>query len=311
MVNYGDGAYGNVNVPKKAIAAQNVIYQGSALLSVMDKAGIPTVTTPNMMHIEDVTKGIVGEDDVAIDATIDPKRLAYKQIKTHLKWSNYPYEITESAKLTSRDTKALWQNNIKSTSEFFAGIKDFRTLSALGTAAMNSAAAGTTWGTEGADPENDITTALSKIMETSNTQEGEKISVIVPAKVFYEVNKLTLINNVQRTVKDYVEKSFDLQIFKYRPMQDDSGTAVFDGLTTNALVFVQGANTAKQLVFDPKEAASRGVSLVEHERVFSRGDRYVQKIATGCIPIWDGTGTYTSSTNYKTNRVYKITGVTS
>lgn len=311
MATYGDGAYGNVSVPKKAIAAQNVIYQGSTLLSVMERAGIPTVTTKNMMHIEDVTKGVVGEDDVAIDATIDPKRLAYKQIKAFLKWSNYPYEITESAKLTSRDTKALWQNNIKSTAEFFAAIKDYRTLSALGTAAMNSGAATATWGGAGADPEEDLVTGLSKLMEKSNIQEGEKVSVVVPAKVFYEVNKLTLINNVQRTVRDYVEKSFDLQIFKYRPMQNAAGTNVFDGLSTTALMFVQGANTAKQLVFDQKEAAARGLALVEHERVFARGDRYIQKIATGCIPVWDGTGTYTSSTNYKTNRVYKITGVTS
>lgn len=311
MVTYGDGAYGNANVPKKAIAAQNVIYQASTLLTVMDKAGIPTVTTKDLIHVEDVTRGVIGEDDVAVDALVDPKRLTYKQIKTVMKWTNYPYEITESAKLASRDINALWQKNIVSASEYFASIKDYRTLSAMVSAAMNSGAASAAWGTAGADPEEDIVTGLSKLMEKSNMQAGDKVSVVVPAKVFYQVNKLTLINNVQRTVKDYLEKSFDLELFAYRPATDASGTAVNDGLSTNALMFVQGGKTAKQLVFDPKEAAARKVPLVEHERLFSRGDRYIQKMATGCIPIWDGVATYTSSTNYKTNNIYKITGVTS
>lgn len=311
MVTYGDGQVGSINVPKKALAAQEVIYQGSTLLSVMEKAGIPTIMTKDLMYRTDVTKGVAGEDQVAVDAEIDPKRVTYTQLESQLVWSNYTYDILESAKLNSREPNAIWENNIKAASEFFGAIKDYRTLSALGTAAMNSAAATATWGSAGADPENDIVTGLSKLMEKSNMQSGEKVSIVVPAKVFYEVNKLTLINNIQRTVRDYLEKSFDLQLFAYRPMVNAAGTAVYDGLTTTALMFVQGKNTAQQLVFDPAEANARGVPLVEHERVFSRGDRYVQKMATACIPIWDGVATFTSKTSYKTNRIYKITSVCS
>lgn len=311
MVSYGDGQVGNVNVPKKAIAAQEVIYNASALLSVMDKAGIPSMTTKETEVIMDATRGVQGEDRVAIDAAIDPKRVSYAQTKASIVWSNYSYDILEGAKLNARDSNAIWENNIRSASEFFAAIKDYRTLSALGTAAMNSAAAGTTWGSTGADPEQDIVDGLSKIMEKSNIQTGEKVSIIIPAKVFYEVNKLTLINNVQRTVRDYIEKSFDLQMFAYRPMVNAAGTAVYDGLSTAALMMVQGRNTGYQVTYDTAEATRRKIPLVEHERMFARGDRFVQKMGTTCLPTWDGVGTYTSSTNYKNNRIYKITSVTS
>ena len=305
-----DGQIGNMNVPKKALAAEEIIYNGSALMSVMDKAGIPSMNVTTTDILWDATKGVQGEDQVEIDAAIDPKRVSYSQLKTSIIWSNYTYDILEGAKLNSRDSNAIWENSIRSASEFFAAIKDFRTLNSLGNAAMNSAAAAATWGSAGADPEEDIVAGLSKIMETSNIKTGEFISIVVPSKVFYEVNKLTLINNIQRTVRDYLETSFELKIFAYRPMTNEAGTAVYDGLTTTALMFVQGRDTAMQMTYDRAEAARRKIQLVEHERVFGRGDRFVQKMGTACLPMWDGTGTYTSSTDYKNNRIYKITGVT-
>lgn len=310
MVNYGDGQIGNTNVPKKALAAQEVIYNGSTLMSVMERAGIPTQQATETSILMDATKGVAGEDRVEIDAAIDPKRVIYKQIRTNIVWSNYTYDILDGAKLNSRDSNAIWENSIKSAAEFFAAIKDYRTLTSLGTAAMNSGAATATWDDNSADPEKDIITGISKLMEKSNMKAGEKISVVVPAKVFYEVNKLTLINNIQRTVKNYLEGSFDVEIYPYRPMVNAAGTAVYDGLTTTALMFVQGRDTATQFTFDTKEAARRKLPLVEHERMFGRGDRFVQKMGTACMPAWDGVATYTSTTSYKNNRIYKITGVT-
>lgn len=311
MVSYGDGQVGNINVPKKAVAAMDVIYNVSALLSVMDKAGIPSLTVKETDVIMDATKGVQGEDRVEIDAAIDPKRVSYKQIKSSIIWSNYSYDILEGGKLNARDLDAIWDNNMMSAAEYFAAIKDYRTLSKLVSTAMNSAAATTTWGATGADPEKDVLNGISKIMETSNIQTGEKISVVVPAKVFYEVNKLNLINNIQRTVKDYLEKSFELQIFSYRPQTNAAGTVVNDGLSTNALMFVQGRKTAYQVTYDPAEAARRKIPMIETMRMFGRGDSFLQKMGTACLPMWDGVGTYTSTTDYKNNRIYKITGVSS
>ena len=311
MATMGTGQVGNVNVPKKAIEAQNVIYEASTLLSVVGKAGIPIKDTTTTTIEEDVVIGEVGKDQVSLDAGIDKTRLDYKQIRTDIIWTQYEYEILESAKVNARDLPAVWQNAITSASEYFAAVKDYRALTAMGTGAMNSGAAGTTWGSTGADPEDDILTGISKLMEKSNMQGGENISVVVPAKVFYEVNKLTLINNIQRTVKDYLEGSFNLNIVPYRPASNSAGTAYLDGLTTTALMFIQGPATATLYQYSAAEAAARGVKLVENYRETARGDGVVQKMGTACLVKYDGRATYTTSTNFKTNRIYKITGVSS
>ena len=311
MTTLGSGQVGNANVPKQAIEAMKVIYNGSALLSVMEKAGIPTRMVDQTDIIMDATKGVSGEDRVEIDALVEPNRVKYTQIKSSIVWSNYTYDILESAKLQSRDMKAVWNNKIKSAAEFFAAIKDYRALVAIKAAAMNTGAATAEWGTDGADPEVDIVAGISKLMEKSNMQFGEKVSAIIPAKVYHEVRKLTLIKNIQRTVKDYLEGSFDVDLIPYRPMVNDAGTAIYDGLSVDALLFVQGENTAEQLVYSPKAAAARQIHLVEQDRMAGRGDRYIQKMGTACIPMWDGVGTYTSTTSYLNNRIYTITDVTS
>jgi hypothetical protein len=293
------------------VEALKVIYNGSTLLSVMDKAGIPTRMVDETEVIEDAVKGVAGEDQVAIDALVEPSRMTYRQIKTSIKWSNYTYDILEGGKLHARDPKAVWSNNIKSAAEYFAAIKDYRSLSAIVGCANNTAAAGAVWSSEEGDPEEDIVAGISKLMEKSNMQFGEKISCIVPAKVFYEVNKLTLIKNIQRTIKDYLESSFDLSIIPYRPMVNDAGTAIYDGLSTSAVMFVQGNRTAEQIVYSPAAAAAKRILLVEQGRMLGRGDRYINKMGTACLPAWDGVATYTSSTNYKNNRIYTITSVTS
>ena len=306
-----DGQYGNANVPKKALASQDIIYQATTLLSVAERAGIPNVLYDELTVKDDVVRGIKGEYDVDMTGDIKPKRLSYTQIISYMKWSEYPYDILDKAKLDARNETALWQNAQRSSAEYFAAVRDYQVLNTLSDAAENSAAATATWGSAGADPELDVVSGLSKIAETSNSQAGEKISVVVPAKVFFEVNKLTLINNIQRTIKDYLQGSFELEIHAFRPPKDGEGTAYLDGLTTTALSFVQGEKTAKSYTYDPSVAASKGVPLLEHSRVAGRGDTYLQKMASTCMPVWDGLGTWTSATSYKTNRVYKITGVTS
>ena len=306
---YGD--YGNVSVPKKAIQAQEVIYQASQLLAVVSQSGIPTVQTNDLMYKEDVTRGRVGLDDVQMDAGYDHTRLTYKPMTATLKWSLYPYLITDGSRIQSRDAAALWRDAVASASEFFAAARDYRTLAALraGNGTSATAAATAAWDAANADVETDVLAALAYVVANSNVQNGEKISVVMPADVSFEVKKLTLIQNIQRTMQDYLEKSFNLQFLTYRAMLDDAGTATMDGLSTSALVFVQGLKTAKALEYSMAEAARRGVPLVEHSRVHGRGDQYTHKMATGCLVTWDGINTY-SETAPLTNRIYEITSVT-
>jgi hypothetical protein len=306
---YGD--YGNVSMPKKAIQAQEIIYQASAMQAVASQAGVPTTQTNDLIYKQDVTRSRVGMDDVAVDAGFDHTRLVYKPMRADLKWSIYPYMITDGSKIISRDPNVMWKDAVTSASEFFAAIRDYRVLANFRSSNGTSAtAAGTAnWDAANADVEKDILTALAYITANSNIQNGEKISVIMPADVSFEVKKLTLVKNIQRTMQDYLEQSFNIQFYTYRAMLDDAGTATYDGLSTSALVFVQGNKTAQALEFSPAEAARRGVPLVEHSRIHGRGDQYTQKIATGCLVTWDGINTY-SETAPLTNRIYEITSVT-
>jgi len=310
---YGD--YSRTIVPKKAVQAQDIIYQASKLMAVTSMAGIPTMTINDLMYKEDVTRGRQGEDDVQVDGGFDPTRIRYRQMKTNLKWSIYPYLITEGAKLQSRDPSTLWKDAVSSASEYFAAVRDYRVLSALMNGMGTSAAATANWDANNADIEGDITTALSTIMANSNVKANadgeftEKMSCVMPADVAFELQKLTLIQNVQRTLGDYLGKSFNLGFFAYRPPVDENGTAYLNGLEDDCLVFVQGKGTCKGLDFSTAEAARRQVQLVEHSRLHGRGDMYTQKMATGALVTWDGINTY-SETTPLTHRIYKITDVT-
>jgi len=304
------GEYGVSDVPLKAIQAEEIIYQASSLLSVTAPV-IPEQLVQATRVEFDVTKGVVGEDQVDFDADAKHEKLAYTSLNVNLTWSMYPYMINDKAKLQSRDPNTLWEDAAASASEFFATIRDYRTITALSAGNVNTHAAGANWDASGADPEYDITTAINSIRSDSNWRPGESVTVIVPADVEGSLDQLNLIKNVQQTMRDYLEGSYarvaSLQIVGYRPyLEYNTGTKLFDALGSDALVVVNGRNTARFFKFDPAEAARRDVPLVEHSRIHGRGDYYTQKMGTGCRVVWDAL----QSTNTKTTRCYKITGVT-
>lgn len=299
------GQIGNQNVLKQAVAAQGAIYQTSALLSTLNKMSIPMETTEVEMYIWDVTSAESGEFDVGLDAYVDPTRVAYKQIKTSIKWSNYTYDITESAKLRSRDMSIVWADNARSASEYFAAIMDHQGITDLKAKAGNTVAAGALWSSEVANPEEDIVNAVKKIVSTSNVKPDETIYVLVPVEVYFETKKLQLINNIQRTLQNYLEDSFNLSILPFRP--HNTG---LDALGNDALVLVGGMQAGKVLQFDERFASMRGVQLIEHERIAGRGDRFIQKMGIGFLTFWDGkSANYTDETTYTTNKVYVIQNV--
>jgi len=302
------GDYTNKDVPKKAIQAMDVIYQASTLLGVMEKAGIHEIKVKDIDVKWDVKKGTTGEFNVPVDAEVDGKKLQYRTIKTSLKWSKYPFLISDGSKLTSRDVDTLWNDAIKSASEYFATVKDYLGLSTLKAGAGGSAAATATWDNASADIEGDVVNAISSIFANSNVQDGEFINVVVPAEVYGELLKLNLINNVQQSLKDYLERSFKIRFLAYRPHIDSDGNQVLDALGNDALVFVEGEKTARRLVFDPAEAARRGIPLIERERKIGRGDFYTSRMAASALVMWDGIQTF-SETAPKTARIFKITGV--
>ena len=302
------GQTGNVNVPKMALEAQRTIYNGSALMSVVQASGIMTESTNKVDILEERTRGKSGRHDVSIDALNQPGRLEYKEIQTSVLWDEYTYEILNSAKLNTRDLRVMMNSNILSASEYFARIKDYVGLSAIKAAAMNTAAATAVWGTDGADPSADIITGYNTIMEKSNARPTDKISCIIPAKVFGELRKQTRIENIQTSWLKWLQQTYPLNILPYRPASDEDGNVLNDGLENDAIMFVAGRKTATMKLYNTKMDPK---SFLEAYRMPGRGDGYIQRMGNACLVDYDGTATWTDKTDYLNNNIYKITDVKS
>ena len=302
------GQTGNINVPKMALEAQKTIYNGSALMSVVQAAGIKTEITNKVDILEERTRGKSGKHDVSIDAINEPGRLEYKEIQTSILYDEYTYEILNSAKINTRDLRTMMNANIMSASEYFARIKDYVGLAAIKAAAMNTAAATAEWDAEGADPSADIIKGYNKIMEKSNAQLTDRISCIVPAKVFGELRNQTRIENIQTSWLKWLTQTYPLNILPYRPATNSSGTALNDGIGNDALMFVAGRKTATMKLFNTKIDPK---SFLESYRMPGRGDGYIQRMGNACLVDYDGTATWTDKEDYLNNNIYKITGVKS
>lgn len=300
------GEYGATSAPKKAIQAMEVIYQASTQIGVVGNT-VPTQQINDLTLKFDVTKGVQGEYDVALSAGMEPSKLTYTELSANLKWSKYNYAILDDAKLKSRTPKQIWKDATRSASEYFGAVKDFQCLTLLSAGASNThTALGGNWDTDTGEIENDIVKAVQKIVAVSNVQPNETISVVYPADVSFELMKLDLIGNVQQQLKEYLQKSFTLDLRPYRASLDSDGNAYLDGLEDDCVVYVNGERTCKHAQFSPAEAARRDVPLVEHSRVLDRGEFYVQRMASNGRVVWDAI----DSTETKTGRIYKILDVT-
>jgi len=300
------GEYGPTDAPKKAIQAMDVIYQASTLMGVVGDT-VPTTDIDTLRYKFDVTKGVIGEYNVQVDAGVEPNKLSYTQLTSNLVWSKYPYAILDGSKLSSRLPNQMWTDISTSASEYFSCVKDYQCITKLSAGAVNShTALGGNWDTATAQIENDIVTAVQNIVANSNVQANETISVIYPASVSFELKKLDLIGNVQQQLQEYMEKSFNLSMRPYRAYLDEDLTAQLDALEDDCIVYVNGDKTCRHARFSRAEAARRNVPLVEHARVLDRGEFYVQRQASEARVVWDAI----DSTNTKSGRIYKILDVT-
>lgn len=284
-------------VPKKIIETAEVIYQTSGHLSVAEKIFPSQKLTDLKMKFE-VVLGEPGVRDVALDASVNPTKLEYDEYEVDVKFHKFQFEITDRMIIEARENRML-KDYMKSGADYFAASFDYDVLSTALAGAENSAAASDTWDGENRDIEEDIVNAINNIEANSNVTSGETFHVVVPAKVFSGLNTLDLIHNVQQQMQEYMERAFNLKFYKYRPYKDASGNVVLDALSTNALVMTGGDLTLRTGKYVPPEN-------VEQERLISRGYLYVirEGYASRVVPLW-------GSTNEKTVRIFKITGVSS
>jgi hypothetical protein len=208
--------------------------------------------------------------------------------------------VTDSAKLRAlAGTQATIM--ARRAAEALAVAKDDEILGVLYGGAGESVAGSGLWSNKSTDIEGDIIAAWSKVLDISNVTmeqlESLGLTCIVPTDAFVNLNRLTLIGNVQQTIKGYLKTTYNINILPTR------STKLGSSASTDALLFVPGGMTAQHAVLSPAAAAAAQVPLVERDRIVGSGDDYLITQWFKSVIIEDG------SASGQTDRIVKITNI--
>jgi len=168
--------------------------------------------------------------------------------------------ITDEAKARQLDQEQMNMQRRK-LAEAFAMAKDENILKALldGAYSANTVAvaSGSEWdsGSATADPEKDIIDAWGNILKNAriSVEELKNCFLVVPAKVWPELQKLYLIGNIQQRLSDYLKTAIGLTVFPTKLSE----------YADTALLGISGELTAKHLVAGP---GTPGLVMSEEKR---------------------------------------------
>ena len=256
--------------------------------------------------------GVAGRMNVALDAPVEDSRWEMKETSKELTWDKFAFTITDSA------TDAIAVNNmlttgIRNSASYFAALRDYRIITELraknNTNCTHNADA--VWTDSAAQVEEDIIQAIQGIVQYSGglNPETARFGVIYPAKAMMGLDALGLIGNVQMTVKEYLKKTWNISFYPYSPAKFGSDGAEVvdvkndtssDALSTNAVVFVEGADT-----LECGQYYGSGIKMSETTRIHDVGYKTTLRHSFGCLakPLYD-------DTTYTTPLIYEIGSVT-
>lgn len=276
--------------------------------SVVERAGIPSVGTNLIDFKKSFRIGTSGQVDKTLNGIADPSKISKKNGEVIIQFPKQTYMIDEQAKATAMNLKDEIEANTENIAEYFRSNRDYYGLNAYHTAVNSSAAATALWTASTAKIEEDIVAGITSFLSgTDYNMETDRISVIVPAAALSGALKLDMIGNVQQRISDWLGGTYNLQFFPYTP-RTINGTAGDDALGNDAIMFIQGIKTGRVFNYTPPAGTAK---MYEYSRVVGTGDLYSHKDGVAGFVEWDGQGTWTSATNYKSKRIYKITGVKS
>jgi hypothetical protein len=284
------------------------IYQESALLSV----GSNVVVTKALDRLESQIFAPT-EDAVQHTYPLPPENIApsarakpvtYNIQSVSLELGETRYFISDDAKLRGA-ADWLIQDSARRAAEHIAASKDKHILESIDTLdpAGNAVTATAPWTSASANPELDVSKAISNIIANSNISnmkinEPNAFALILPAAAFTGVTRLKLIRNIQQPVKDFLETEYKVRIFLSRKPTTESSWAVEkDGF----IVPMKDSDIGFLGTWD----GGGIVPAQERNRVAGRGEDIITKqwYKWTSIPY-----PFTGSTNAK---VAKITGILS
>jgi len=277
--------------------------------SIVEKAGIPTTIVNTIDFKKSFRVGGEGEINNTLNGAPDARKLTKKNGEVRIVFPGYTFMIDEQTKAVARSLRDEVDANTENITQFFRSIRNYYGLSVYKAGAMLSAAASEVWTSKTAKIEEDIVKGITCFLTyTDYEMKVDKISVVVPAAAMSGALKLDMIGNIQQRISDYLGGTYNLEFFAYTP-RTIKGSSSYDALGNDAIMFIQGIRTGR--IFEYLPPAGRDIKMYEYERIAATADRYIHKIGVQGFIEWDGQATHTSSTSYKTYRVYKITGVKS
>ncbi len=217
------------------------------------------------------------------------RQLKWYEVQKYLDKYQTEVLITDEAKARSLN-KLQTRKSIDAASRGLALAKDEEIFLSLSAGAGHSEAAVGTWDTDPTNAVTDISKAIAYIMDNTKVLETElkNMNVFYPAKLFGYLTQLTEIENIHRSVLDYMKAQWGIGFFPTRQLSDE------------ALVVVKSEETGFHYTYTGKD-----VPTSEEERVPGVGDNYIvtQYFKTFVLPDTEG-----STTN---KLIYKITNVES
>jgi len=217
-----DGQMTSDTVRKKTVV-EDMVWRKADLLSVGVKV-LPTKTYPTMDIAASFPSNLIGEYPLAPGAKVNYERVSWTPYGYTLYKFEARWRITGEAKV--RQQAQQDQNTcMRKAAKALAFWKDKEAIDKIiaGAYATNNVtvAAGDEWnsGNPTADPEGNIVDAWNNLLANGyEDDEGmmTNISLIVPANVFAQLNKLMLIGNVQQRLRDYVKSNYSISVFPTR-----------------------------------------------------------------------------------------------
>lgn len=222
------------------------------------------------------------EYPVAQDSTTDRRRIQWNDFSIRLKKAQARFFLSDGAKLEGMGDRQL-ELTRRRTAEALARRKDENIVGTLGTGAYseNSSTVSNAWNLDAGDVIEDLWAMWNDIMVNAplNNMDIREMSVLLPAEIWTETNKLELINDIQQRTRDYLGQAFGFSLYPHKlGMHEDDQVEDRHGFNPQdtAIMLIPGDDTAVHGELSASAASSAGVPLVEGpEREFGQGEDYL------------------------------------
>lgn len=273
---------------------REIIYSQSGAMSV----GTELVPTRQMDQkaVEWTYPGsTTAEYPVAPDTLADRQRFSWKEFKMRLKRGQTRYFISDDAKLSGMADEQA-NRAASEASRALAMRKDENILGTLAQGAYteNDTAASAYWNDPtAADSDDTMIDDLWEMWEQIlvntplETASTGSLRVVLPVRVYTQLNRLKLINNIQQRTEDYLSQTFDFDFLPTKIYQHEDSQLMDEygvDLENTAMMVMTGENTAVHGELSASAASAAGVPLTEGpNREFGLGEDYL-------ITQWFNTG---------------------